>query len=184
MIDLSQRNEPYELELPYGLRVTVRPLTTAGMAAAQAAARRAVEAIERQARERTDAGLPLDALPDVSVNGERDGFYQAQLLRELAVRHVTSWTGVELGGGPAPPTSENIVAVMELYPVGERFFQEFTLRQVLLNAAKNGSGPSVAGTSSPVEGPNIAGLAATTASPAPEVNRAPTDGSAPIASTP
>jgi hypothetical protein len=27
---------------------------------------------------------------------------------------------------------------MELYPVGERFFQEFTLRQVLLNAAKNG----------------------------------------------
>ena len=28
--------------------------------------------------------------------------------------------------------------VMDLYPVGERFFQEFTLRQVLLNAAKNG----------------------------------------------
>ena len=27
---------------------------------------------------------------------------------------------------------------MELYPGGERFFQEFTLRQVLLNAAKNG----------------------------------------------
>jgi hypothetical protein len=26
---------------------------------------------------------------------------------------------------------------MELYPVGERFFQEFTLRRVLLNAAKN-----------------------------------------------
>jgi hypothetical protein len=44
MIDLSQRSEPYELELPYGLRVTVRPLTTAGMAAAQAVARRTVEA--------------------------------------------------------------------------------------------------------------------------------------------
>ena len=29
---------------------------------------------------------------------------------------------------------------MELYPVGERFFQEFALRQVLLNAAKNGVG--------------------------------------------
>ena len=50
MIDLNQRSEPYELELPYGLRVTVRPLTTAGMAAAQAGARRAVEAIERRAR--------------------------------------------------------------------------------------------------------------------------------------
>ena len=91
------------------------------MAAAQAAARRAVEAIERQARERTEAGLPLDGLPDFSAEGERDGFYQAQLIRELAVRHITSWTGVELEGGPAPPTAENIrAAVMELCPVGER----------------------------------------------------------------
>jgi hypothetical protein len=82
--------------------------------------------------------LPLDGLPDLSAEGERDGFYQAQLIRELAVRHITSWTGVELEGGPAPPTPPNIAAVMDLYPVGERFFQEFTLRQVLLNAAKNG----------------------------------------------
>jgi hypothetical protein len=94
--------------------------------------------IERQARERTDAGLPLDGLPDLSAEGERDGFYQAQLIRELAARQLTSWTGVELEGGAAPPTPENVAAVMELYPVGERFFQEFPLRQVLLNAAKNG----------------------------------------------
>ena len=142
MIDLAQRSEPYEIALPYGLSVTVKPLTTAGMAAAQAAARHAVDAIERQTRERTGAGLVLDGLPDLSAEGERDGFYQAQLVRALAIRHVTSWTGVELEGGPAPPMPENIAAVMELYPVGERFFQEFTLRQVLLNAAKNGSGPS------------------------------------------
>jgi hypothetical protein len=140
MIDLSQSTEPHELELPYGLEITVRPLTTTGMAAAQAAAPRAVEAIERQACERTDAGLPLDGLPDLSAEGERDGFYQAQLIRELAVRRITGWTGVELEGGPASPTPENIAAAMELYPVGERFFQEFTLRQVLLNAAKSASG--------------------------------------------
>jgi hypothetical protein len=53
MIDLAQRSEPYEIALPYGLSATVKPLPTAGMAAAQAAARRAVEAIERQVRERT-----------------------------------------------------------------------------------------------------------------------------------
>jgi hypothetical protein len=184
MIDLSQRSEPYELELPYGLRVTVRPLTTAAMAAAQAAARRAVEAIERQARERREAGLLLDGLPDLSEEGERDGLYQAQLIRELAIRHITSWTGVELGGGPAPPTPKNVAAVMELYPVGERFFQEFTLRQVLLNAAKNGCGPSAAGTSSGAEGPSTAGPAATTISPAPAASPAPTGGSVPTASTP
>src|ERR671910_3342826 len=103
MIDLAQRTEPYEIALPYGPTVTVKPLTTAGMAAAQAAARRAVEAIERQARERMEAGLALDGLPNLSAEGERDGLYQGQLIRELAVRHVTSWAGVELNGGPAPP---------------------------------------------------------------------------------
>jgi hypothetical protein len=143
-----------------------------------------VEAIERQARERSEAGLPLDGLPDLSADGERDGFCQAQLIRELAVRHIRGWTGVELEGGPAPPTPENIAAVMELYPVGERFFQEFTLRQVLLNAAKNGSGPSAAGTSSRAEGPSTAEPAATTTSPAPEASPELTAASAPTASTP
>jgi hypothetical protein len=184
MIDLAQRSEPYKIALPYGLAVTVKPLTTAGMAAAQAAARRTVEAIERQARERTEAGLALDALPDLSSDGERDGFYQAQLIRELAVRHVTTWTGVGLEGGPAPPTPQNIAAVMELYPVGERFFQEFTLRQVLLNAAKNGCGPSAAGTSSPAEGPSTAKPARRKGSLAPEALPEPTGGSAPTASMP
>jgi hypothetical protein len=184
MIDLGRRSEPYEIALPYGLSVTVKPLTTAGMAAAQAAARRTVEAIERQARERTEAGLELEGLPDLSNDGERDGFYQAQLIRELAVRHVTTWSGVELEDGPALPTPQNIAAVMGLYPVGERFIQEFTLRQVLLNAAKKESGPSAAGTSSPVEGPSTAEPAATTTSPAPEAIAEPTDGSAPTASTP
>jgi hypothetical protein len=184
MLDLSTHEGPFDIALPYGLSVTVRPLTTAGMAAAQAAARRAVEAIERQARERTEAGLALDGLPDFSAEGERDGFYQVQLIRELAVRHLTSWSGVELKGGPAPPTPENIAAVMGLYPVGERFFQEFTLRQVLLNAAKNGSGPSAAGTSSRAEGPSTAGPAAMTACPAQEASPEPMDSSAPTASTP
>jgi hypothetical protein len=183
MIDLAQRSERYEIALPYGLSVTVKPLTTVGMAAAQAAARRSVEAIERQARERTEAGLPPDGLPDLAAEGERDGFYQAQLISELAARHITSWTGVELGGGPAPPTPENIAAVMGLYPVGERFLQEFTLRQVLLNAAKNEFGLFAAGTSSRAEGPNIAEPAATTACPVPGADQEPTGGSVHTAST-
>ena len=73
---------------------------------------------------------------------------------------------------------------MELYPVGERFFQEFTLRQVLLNAAKNGCGLSAAGTSSRAEGPSTAEPARKTTCPAPEASPEPTAGSAPIASMP
>ena len=90
MLDLSTHKAPFDIALPYGLTVTVKPLTTAGMAAAQAAARRAVEAIERQGRERTEAGFALDGVPDLSAEGERDSFYQAQLIRDLAVRHITA----------------------------------------------------------------------------------------------
>lgn len=121
MIELGHRSELYEIALPYGLSVTVKPLTTAGMAAAQAAARRIVEAIEQQVRERAEAGLQLDGLPGTSAEGERDGFYQAQLIRELAARHVTTWSGVELGGGPAPRTPENIAAVMQSTPSASAF---------------------------------------------------------------
>ena len=50
MLDLSTPKAPFDIALPYGLLVTVKPLTTAGMAAAQVAARRAVEAIGRPKR--------------------------------------------------------------------------------------------------------------------------------------
>jgi hypothetical protein len=38
MLDLSTHKAPFDIALPYGLTVTVKPLTTAGMAAAQAGA--------------------------------------------------------------------------------------------------------------------------------------------------
>jgi hypothetical protein len=97
---------------------------------------------------------------------------------------VTNWGGVELKGGPAPPTPENVAAAMELYPVGERFFQEFTLRQVLLNIAKTDQGSLPLAFPAGRSGPNTAEPAATTASPAPEVGPEQTDSSAPTASTP
>jgi hypothetical protein len=183
VIDLSQPSAPYDIELPYGLTVTVKLLTTAGMAAAQAAARRAVGAIERQIGERKEAGLPIEGLPELDDAADRDGFYQSQLIRELAVRHITDWTGIESEGGPAPPIPQNITAVMNLYPIGERFFQEFTLRQVLLNAAKNGSGLSAAGTSSQAEGPNIAEDVRTADCHVVEASAESTEGSAPIENT-
>jgi len=163
MISLKTQTEPYDIELPYGVTVTVKPLTTAGMAAAQAAARRRVESLEARARERRESGLPLEGLPDLVDEAERDGLFQDLLIKELGTRHITAWSGVE---DDPPVTPENVAAILELYPVGERFFQEFTLRQVLLNAAKNGSGPSAAGISGQAEGPDTAKGAARKAGPA------------------
>ncbi|HRC25908.1 MAG TPA: hypothetical protein PKX87_00570 [Alphaproteobacteria bacterium] len=140
MISLKQEKNPYDMELPYGISVTVKPLTTPAMLSVQAAARRLA-----------DKDAPKDAAPDL-----RDGLYQAFLIYELAVRHVIALKGVEMDGRDAAATPENIRAVMDLYPVGERFYQEFTMRQVLLNAAKNASRLSAAGISSAAEGRNTA----------------------------
>lgn len=140
MITLKQEKEPYDLDLPYGISVTVKPLTTPAMLSAQATARRLA-----------DKEATKDASPDL-----RDGLYQAFLIYELAIRHIVTLKGVEMGGKDAEATPENIRAVMDLYPVGERFYQEFTVRQILLNAAKNASRLSAAGTSSAAEGQNIA----------------------------
>ena len=163
MISLKQPSEPYELTLPYGVTVTVTPLTTAAMAAAQGEARKRLESLEAQVEERKEAGLPLDGLPDLSDDGAREGQYQALLIHALAARHITAWSGIE---DDPPVTAENIAALMELYPVGERFFQELTLRQVLLTAAKNASGPSADGTSA--AGPATATGAKRKARPAPK----------------
>ena len=153
MISLERETEPYDLTLPYGVTVTVAPLTTAAMAAAQVEARRRLEGLEAQIKERSEAGLPLDGLPDLDDDGAREGQYQALLIHSLAARHITAWSGIE----DDPPVSrENVAALMDLYPIGERFIQEFTLRQVLLTAAKNVSGPSADGTSIPAAGPDTA----------------------------
>lgn len=166
MISLKASREPFEIELPYGVRATVTPLTTTEMAAAQSAARRLLERIESDLRERRENGLSVADLPALDDEPARDGLYQALLIKELARRHVVRWEGVEGDDGPAEPTPENVAALMDLYPVGERFFQEFTLRQVLLTAAKNASGLSAAGTSA--EGPTTAKGAARKEAPAPE----------------
>jgi hypothetical protein len=64
MTDLSQRTELYELKLPYGLTVTMKRLTTAGIVAA----RRTVEVIERQAR----MCRSVPAKPDAAVSQSQE----------------------------------------------------------------------------------------------------------------
>ena len=154
MISLERKTEPYELTLPYGVSVTVTPLTTAAMAAAQADARKRLENLEAQARERKESGLALDGLPDLADDGDREGQYQALLIHSLAARHITAWSGIE----DDPPVSrENVAALMDLYPVGERFIQEFTLQPGAADRRqKTHPGLSADGTSSQAAGPDTA----------------------------
>jgi hypothetical protein len=125
MIDLARQSGPSGIALPYGLTVIVKPLTTAGMAAAQAAARRAIEAIERQIGERREAGLPPDGLPDLAAEGKRDGFYQAQLLLacrgQLRLAPSGHVIGIDMGAALKLGISRgcNLPVLSELLPAAE-----------------------------------------------------------------
>ena len=72
---------------------------------------------------------------------------------------------------------------MELYPAGERIFQEFTLRQVLLNAAKR-IRALCRWHFQPGGGPDYCRSCRDDGCPAPEASPEPTDGSAGTASMP
>jgi hypothetical protein len=89
MLTLDILVEPYWLDLPRGVRVEIRPVTTAVMAAAQAAASRRLGAIRA-----ADNGLD----PDMAR-----GLAFALLVKALARHAVTAWEGVgDAAGQPLP----------------------------------------------------------------------------------
>jgi len=152
MISLQDPLEPYEIALAYGISVTVKPLTTTSMLVAQAAARKKVESFEKDLSLKKEIGLA----PTDQDLGETTALFQVSLIQELALSHIIAWQGVSLNGQLAPLNPDTIKAVMELYPVGEKFLSEFTLKHMLLITAKNASRLSANGITHPQEGLTIA----------------------------
>jgi hypothetical protein len=141
MISIKQEQEPHDIELPYGATVTVKPLTTPSMLAAQVRAKREMK---------TEHGFVEDT-------EERTGLEHAYVIYQLAATHIIAWDGVtDENDEPAPVTEENIRAFMDLYPVGEVFYSKIRLEQGLMNLAKKDSGVSVRGTLNETEAPNTA----------------------------
>ncbi len=138
MIGLKPPSGPYTIEMVEGVTFTVTPLTTLDYSVAHMAARRRLEEIEKSLADVEAAGfLPANSL-DLGNPDEREGLYREFLVMEMAVRHITGWQGVvdnEMDE-PVPVTPENIRAVVKQFPIGEIFFQKFSLYQTLLREAK------------------------------------------------
>jgi len=114
MIRLDLRREPYWFDLGHGVRVKVRPLTTALMKAVQADLAR----------------HPSDADPAAT---------RAETLLSLLARHaILEWDGVgDEKGEPAPVTPENVEALMRLWPIAEAFERLYLAPALLLEDEKN-----------------------------------------------
>ncbi len=125
MIRLNTSTEPRWFDLLPGLRLKVAPVTTAIMAAARADAR----------------------LEDLGPEASKEELAVA-LAQAVAGRVVTEWEGVgDEEGEPVEISPEGIHSLLNIWPVFEAFQLQCLAPAVLLESEKNGSAPSLNGTS-------------------------------------
>jgi len=143
MLTLDIPTEPRWLDLPQGVRLLSRPITTAVMQAAQSAAARRLEA----ARE----AQPLD--PD----WER-GLAFLYLVQGLARHAVLDWQGVgDAAGAPLPLSPAAVERLMEHDAIASAFWSRATAPAHAVVAEGNGCAPGRPGTGA--AGPDTAGVA-------------------------
>jgi hypothetical protein len=115
MIKLNITREPHWITLAAGVRLQVRPATTALVMAARHAASKV-------------AGT------DTTAAGERT----ATLITELAKLAVLAWEGVaDDKGKPAAVTPEGIAALMEHWLLADAFEREYLAGLYALDSEKN-----------------------------------------------
>ena len=86
----------------------------------------------------------VEALPATASDEERALVFA----KAIARRAVTEWEGVgDADGNPVPVTLAGIDALLEVWPIFEAFQAGYVAKGLLLDAEKNGSAPSLTGTS-------------------------------------
>jgi hypothetical protein len=118
MLRLDLKREPYWLDLGHGVRLHVRPCTTALVMAARAAVARGA-----------------NAQPDEQAAGT----LTAAFVKTLARLSVDAWEGVgDAGGKPTVVTPEGVEALMDLWPIADAFERQYLGPALLLEEEKNG----------------------------------------------
>jgi len=125
MLTLDLSNEPRWHELAPGVRVQLRPLTTALMVA-------------------TRSDPAVEAVPDEASDEER----AVAFAKALARRAVLAWDGIgDADGNPIDPSPEAIDALLDVWPIFEAFQLAYVSRGLLLEQEKNASAPLPSGPS-------------------------------------
>jgi hypothetical protein len=120
MLTLDLTNAPKWHDLAPGVRVQLRPLTTALMVAS-----------------RSDP--EVEELPDAASDEE----CALVFARALARRAVLAWEGVgDADGHAIEPSPEAIDALLDVWPIFEAFQLSYVSKGLLLEQEKNASAPS------------------------------------------
>jgi hypothetical protein len=170
------------VELPLGVTLMVRPITTPIWHQAHAFASRAILAFIEGEEIRDDLGIDRESMPDLADPDAKEGFRQLLFAQALARAAILSWEGVLAeDGSPAPATPAAINELMLVHAFAECFVIRYTARIIRALDEGNASGPLPNGTSA--KGPNTAGRAATRTPTARKTAEASTADAAPMSNT-
>lgn len=140
MLRLNLKKEAYWMDLPSGVRVRVRPLSTAIMNAAQSNVIKQIKALQAEAAS--------ELQPDMKNEDSRFGFSEALLVKALAVAAIIEWEGVMNAAGDAPATvdDKSVCDLMDIWFVGQEFWKQYTTSYFALEVEGNESRPGANGT--------------------------------------
>ena len=125
MLTLDLTNAPRWHDLATGVRVQLRPLTTALMVA-------------------TRADPEVEAVPDEATDETR----AMAFAKALARRAVLDWEGIgDADGVPIAPSPEAIDALLDIWPIFEAFQLTYVSKGLLLEQEKNAFAPLPSGSS-------------------------------------
>jgi len=152
MLTLDLTNDPRWVELAPGVRVQLRPLTTALMVATRKDP--AVAALPEPAFESTipfateDAEMHLADAPSYGADEVSEEERALIFAKALARRAILAWEGVgDAEGNPVDPSPAHIDALLDIWPIFEAFQLRYVSKGLLLEQEKNASAPLPTGSS-------------------------------------
>jgi hypothetical protein len=154
MIRLIKRAERREIDLGYGVVVTVKPVTTWVHRSAQHSAERMVRELAHEAGLIEAAGGSIHDIPDLYQRDGMLGLRDQMMLQALARHAIIEWQGVAgEDGQPLPPSPAAVDALMRDHPaIAARFEVEYLRELNAMYAEGNGSGAAATGTSAAAPG--------------------------------
>lgn len=148
MLKLKINKEPYWLELGYGVKVKVKPCTSAVFYEAKAYMNAKLADLAKEYKANKDAGLAVS--DDIENPVKREALADKFLLIGLGIAGILEWQGVQEADTEekAPLTEAKIDELFSnFWVVAENFRNQYCGLRELLDAEKNDFTPEPSGTS-------------------------------------
>ena len=152
MLKLKFKSEPYWLDLGMGVRVKVKPCTSAVFYEAKAFMNAKVAEMAKRLKDVRENGVKDNNLPDLEDITKREAFADQQLILGLALTVIIEWEGILEADtdAKAPLTPAKVEELFtNFWSIAETFRQQYCGIQEILEAEKNVSTPEPNGTSAP-----------------------------------